>query len=144
MAVHRSGCSFRLTGNAILRGHSDHYTDNRSAAIIGATGAFFASLVVGALAAPFLASSDPPKMPWVVAMLITVIFSTLTGTIGSKILLHHHVDLGVIDSIHATRAGAVGGAIFSLQAHFFLSIVLSSLFQLFSPLIAMIKGWVDW
>ena len=126
----RSHAHFRLTGNAILRAHWEHYTNNKSAAAIGATGSVFAGLIIVLLTAPFVASGQSVRLPWPLAVIYVIIFSLLTGTIGSKILTDCRVDLGGIDILRATRAGAVGGAIFGLEAGYVLPLIISPLYTL--------------
>jgi hypothetical protein len=74
-----------------------------------------------------------------------VLASALTGTIGSAILIHNHVDLGPIDVLHATRAGALGGAIFGPAVALGVPLVFALLFIVFSRVwLAMMAGlkWV--
>lgn len=99
-----------MTGNGVLRAaYLAHYTDNRSAAAIGSLGAIVSGLV---LFFPFrLLDIDLDNPPMLFKIILSVVQHTLSGALGSSILLIFHVDLGPIDVLHATRAGAVGGAI---------------------------------
>lgn len=121
----------RLIGNGILRAaHLAHYTNNASAAAIGATGAIVASLSIG-IFMQCIPKDENDQPPWFISMFVNVLVSTLTGTIGSAILIRHHVDLGPIDILHATRAGALGGAILGpgmiLIVPLFFGVILSPL-----------------
>ena len=52
-----------------------------------------------------------------------MLFSPLSGAIGCAILLRSHADLGGIDVLHATRAGALGGAIILVGLIFVKSVI---------------------
>jgi uncharacterized BrkB/YihY/UPF0761 family membrane protein len=106
-----NGAVVMLIGNGILRAaHLAHYTDNASAAAIGATGAIIATIITGIFIS-CIHKDENGQPPWFISLFANVLASTLTGTIGCAILIHNHVDLGPIDVLHAARAGALGGAI---------------------------------
>lgn len=138
------------TGNAVLRkaGHSG-YTDDRSAAMVGATGGVLSTLLFGLFssllsepAANSMTSLETP--PVVVQLASSIVIGTLTGTIGSSILIFSDVDIGGLDVIHATRAGAVGGAIMTLAALIFIPIVLGMLVCLLPMTMLVVVTWMQW
>ncbi|PPQ87532.1 hypothetical protein CVT25_008534 [Psilocybe cyanescens] len=136
-----------LIGNGILRAaHLEHYTNNASAAAIGATGAIIASMAVGLLLQCLCIKTDEEHpAPWYISMSTTVVVHTLSGAIGTAILRRHHVDLGGIDVLHATRAGALGGAILGPGSIVIVPVVFAALGILLTPLwLAMMMGlkWV--
>ncbi|KAF8803165.1 hypothetical protein BYT27DRAFT_6744839 [Phlegmacium glaucopus] len=112
-----TGAITMLIGNSILRAtHHAHYTSNASAAYIGAVGSLLVSSFIAALSLciPNLKKyTEGGLVHWLIQICLSVLVSTLSGTIGCTILLYNHVDLGGIDVLHATYAGAVGGAIFT-------------------------------
>ena len=63
-----------------------------------------------------------PRLSWT-TILTTVLVGTLTGTLGTAILKHNHFDLEGTDVLHATRAGALGGAILGPGAIFLLPLL---------------------
>lgn len=85
------------------------------------------------------------QTPWFISLVATILAYTLTGTIGCAILIHNHVDLGPIDVLHATRAGALGGAIFGPGMIVLVPMFFGVLMIVLSPLwLAMSMGlrWV--
>lgn len=90
-----------MIGNAILRAvHLERYTNNGAAAQIGA--------VCGAIFGSFISLLD---LNIIIRTLATVILGALGGTSGAAVLLRAGKDLGGIDVLHATRAGALGSTI---------------------------------
>ncbi|KIM41328.1 hypothetical protein M413DRAFT_146551 [Hebeloma cylindrosporum] len=136
----------RLVGNGILRAaHLAHYTNNASAAAIGATGAIIASLIMG-IFLQCMPKDENGEPPWFITLFVNVLACTLTGTIGCAILIHNHVDLGPIDVLHATRAGALGGAILGPGMIVILPLFFAAVMIVLSPLwLAMMMGlrWVS-
>ena len=137
----------RLIGNGILRSaHLSHYTTNRVAAIIGAVGSLVAAPVIGTpLNCVTGNQQDENGRPslWI-SYITTLLFGTLSGTLGAAILKHNHFDLQGTDVLHATRAGALGGAIMGPGAIFLLPLVFLAIGIILSPLwIAMMFG-VEW
>ncbi|KAF8908931.1 hypothetical protein CPB84DRAFT_106701 [Gymnopilus junonius] len=104
-----NGAVTMLTGNAILRTHLAHYTNNATAAYIGSVESLIASICITPLSL-VLPRNENGTSPWCITIPTTVVYSTFTGAIGSAVLHHNHVDLHESDVLHATRAGAVGGA----------------------------------
>ena len=128
----------RLIGNAILRAaHLAHYTDDASAAAIGATGGVIASIIVGIIL-------HVVEDHWFIRLCSGVLASTLTGTIGCAILLHNHVDLGPIDVLHATRAGALGGAIIGPAMSFAVPLIFTLLFIILTPIWLVMMSGLKW
>ncbi|KDR76994.1 hypothetical protein GALMADRAFT_246177 [Galerina marginata CBS 339.88] len=136
------GAIFMLIGNAILRAHLAHYTSNASAAAIGATGGVLASIIVGIATSCIPLEEGHPALRFM-AIPATVLVSTVTGAIGSSILLSRHVDLG-IDVLHATRAGALGGTIVSLGSPLLVPVIAIAVAILFSPLWAAMAMGLRW
>ncbi|CAA7262104.1 unnamed protein product [Cyclocybe aegerita] len=159
------GALVMFVGNAILRAaHLEHYTRAALAAAVGATGAPIAVIIIGivlqCLPRQLTESSQPPRqhiydeyagqneqaqLPWYTTFCTTIVANTLSGTIGSAILLHNHVDLEGMDVLHATRAGATGGAVMAAAMIFVGPVITVVLGILLSPLwIAMLMGlkWV--
>jgi hypothetical protein len=136
----------RLIGNGILRtAHLAHYTDNASAAAIGATGAIIATIITGIFIQCF-PKDENGQPPWFITLFSNILVSTLTGTIGCAILMHHHVDLGPIDVLHATRAGALGGAILGPGMILIIPLFFGVIMIVLSPLwLAIMMGfrWVS-
>ena len=115
---------FRLVGNSILRNTDPHYTNNASAAFIGVVGSLILSppLYLSYLlipTSPGVPRHNNLKKSSVIVFLAVFgfpLFSTVTGLIGSTVLLHCHIDLGGIDISHASLAGLYGGGFLSLPA----------------------------
>lgn len=130
----------RLTGNGILRAaHFANYTNNTSAAFIGAVGSLISVFILALFTSciPIPKTGDArgnqkAKAPWYIQICTYLLLSTLSGTTGSAILLHNH-DLGGIDILHATRAGALGGAILGPGLVLIAPWVFTALFLIFSP-----------
>ncbi|KAF8803188.1 hypothetical protein BYT27DRAFT_7260495 [Phlegmacium glaucopus] len=122
--------TIRLLGNSILRAtHHAHYTSNAFAAYIGVT----------------YNEQKEENVPWYFRICASLLFSTLSGTVGCAILLHNHVDLGGIDVLHATRAGALGGAILAPGLIFVVPLVSSLTFKfIFWPLWIAISSGTQW
>ncbi|KAF8809237.1 hypothetical protein BYT27DRAFT_7210234 [Phlegmacium glaucopus] len=125
-----TGAIALLTGNGILRAaHLAHYTSNASAAYIGGT----------------YNEEGKETVPWYIQLCMHLLLSTLSGTIGCAVLLHRHVDLGGIDVLHATRAGALGGAILGPGSIFVAPWVISAvMFLIFSPAWLAISMGAQW
>jgi hypothetical protein len=137
----------RLIGNGILRAaHLSHYTTNRVAAIIGAVGSLVAAPVIGIpLNCVTGNQQDENGRPssWI-SYITTLLLGTLSGTLGAAILKHNYFNLEGTDVLHATRAGALGGAILGPGAIFLLPLVFLAIGIILSPLwIAMMFG-VEW
>lgn len=129
-------------------GHSG-YTDDRSAAMVGAAGGVLSTLLFGLFSAllsePTSSSMSSLENPPVIVQLASsVVIGTLTGTIGSSILVYSGVDIGGLDVIHATRAGAVGGAIMTLAALILIPIVLGMLVCLLPMTMLVAVTWMQW
>jgi len=139
----------RLTGNGILRAaHLAHYTSNASAAYIGAVGSLI-SIFILALFTPFFPKTYDEEgretTPWYIRLCTYLLLCTLSGTIGCAVLLHNHVDLGGIDVLHATRAGALGGAILGPGSTIIVPWVISAVFIfIFSPIWFAISMGAQW
>lgn len=120
----------RLVGNSILRAAQvELTTDDGSAAAIGAIGAViaFPALLVCSAIAYILAicilpwgqiyqlglnlQKAPSNKILMAVGFTSAIVLMLSGTIGCTVILSRHVDVGPIDVLHATCAGALGGAI---------------------------------
>ena len=82
--------------------------------------------------------------PWFISLAVNILVATLTGTIGCAILIHNHVDLGSIDVLHATRAGALGGAILGPGMILFVPIFFAALMIVLSPLWLAMKMGLRW
>jgi hypothetical protein len=127
-------------------GASSGYTPVTSkAAAIGAVGGILAGMIVGAVGG-FLpkksVNGQQPQHPWYIQMASTVLGGTLSGAIGASILLRQNVDLAGLDVLHATRAGAVGGAIFGPGAIILLPLIILVIGILLAPLwLAMTLGF---
>ena len=141
--------SIRLTGNGILRAaHFAHYTNNASAALIGVVGSLISVFILGLFRPCIPKTRDEKgneKIHWSIQACMCLLLSTLSGTIGSAVLLRGHVDLGGIDILHATRAGALGGAILGPGSVLIAPWVLATIFFVFSPVwlaISMGARWV--
>ena len=131
----------RLTGNGILRSaHLAHYTDNASAAAIGATGGSVTSIIFSV----FIKVTGTGEAPFFKSLGGTILFSTLTGTIGCTILMHNDVDLGPIDVLHATRAGAVGGAVLGLAMAVALLPILLVVSAILISILSALSTGVKW
>jgi hypothetical protein len=135
----------RLIGNGILRAaHLAYYTDNASAAAIGATGAIIASIIIN-IFMRCMPHDANGQLPWFISLFVNILVATLTGTIGCAILIHNHVNLGPIDVLHAARAGALGGAILGPGMIVLVPMFFGVLMIILSPLwLAMMMGfrWV--
>jgi hypothetical protein len=132
-----------LIGNGILRAaHLSHYTTNRVAAIIGAVGSLVAVLVIGIPLNCVTGNQQDEngRLPSWITYITTLLVGTLSGTLGAAILKHNHFDLQGTDVLHATRAGALGGAILGPGT----ILLFPLMFIILSPLwIAMMFG-VEW
>ena len=134
----------RLIGNAILRAaHLAHYTDNAMAAAIGATGSPVAVLIIGVFS-QIVPTGEDGNVWWPFGLLLYVGVMTLSGTLGAAILRHNHVDLRGIDVLHATRAGALGGAILGPGSLLAAPLILLGLGIVFSPLLIAMKLGFRW
>ena len=115
------------------------------AATVGAVGGILAAMIVGVVVSfiPRRSSNgQPPQHPWYVQVTSTVLGGTLSGAIGSAILLRNGHDLKGLDTLHAARAGAVGGAIFGPGAIILLPVLIIVIGLILSPLwIAMSMGF---
>lgn len=80
----------------------------------------------------------------VVQLASSVVIGTLSGTIGSAILLRCHVDLHGFDVLHATRAGAVGGAIMTLAAIIAIPILFGTLVCIFPMMLVTLMASFEW
>ncbi|KAF8815645.1 hypothetical protein BYT27DRAFT_7333860 [Phlegmacium glaucopus] len=144
-----TGAIALLTGNGILRAaHLAHYTSNASAAYIGAVGCLISTFIL-AIFTSFVPKTYNKEgkeiVPWYVQLCTHLLLSTLSGTIGCAVLLHLHVDLGGIDVLHATRAGALGGAILGPGSIFVVPWVISAvMFLIFSPAWLAISMGAQW
>ena len=140
--------SIRLTGNGILRAaHLAHYTNNASAALIGVVGSLISVFILWVFSPCIPKTRDEngnEKIHGFIQTCMWLLHSTLCGTIGSAVL-RGHVDLGGIDILHATRAGALGGAILGPGSVLIAPWVLATIFLVFSPVwlaISMGARWV--
>jgi hypothetical protein len=128
----------RLAGNGILRAaHLPGYTTNAVAASVGAVGAIVAIMIVSIA---FSCVSNSEEQPWYISMAATVLSSTLTGVLGFKIL-QKHIDMKGLDLIHATRAGALGGAILGPGAIIVIPLVLGVILM---PLYLVLMAGGQW
>ncbi|KAF8803190.1 hypothetical protein BYT27DRAFT_6745655 [Phlegmacium glaucopus] len=84
------------------------------------------------------------RVPWYIRICASLLVSTLSGTIGCAVLLHNHVDLGGIDVLHATRAGALGGAILAPGMMFVPLVLVLAITFIFSPLWIAISLGARW
>jgi len=103
---------------------------------------------------PYMANNDPfgmqqqqeqPDVPWYTSLVATTLVSTLGAVIGCAILLHNHHDLKGLDTLHAARAGALGGAVLGIGMILIGPIILLAIGIVLSPLwVAMLFGfkWV--
>lgn len=135
--------SSRLTGNAILRINLAHYTNDATAASIGAVGSLTASVCMSVLSL-ILPRDGNGNTPWFITIPLTVVYSTLTGVIGSAILHHNEVDLHGTDVLHATRAGAVGGAVFGPGAALAIPLIMMAIAFVLSPLLLAMQMGLRW
>ncbi|RXW16765.1 hypothetical protein EST38_g9087 [Candolleomyces aberdarensis] len=138
-----------LIGNAVLRraGHSG-YVDDKTAAAVGATGGTLATLCFGIFSSIFskprfnALSFEEPPLP--IQFVSSVVVGTLSGTFGSLILLRGHVDLHGLDVLHATRAGAVGGAIMTLAALVAIPIVFATFGCILPMMLITLMASIEW
>jgi hypothetical protein len=77
--------------------------------------------------------------PWV-TYITTLLVGTLSGTLGAAILKHNHFDLEGTDVLHATRAGALGGAILGPGT----ILLIPLMFIILSPLWIATMFGVEW
>ncbi|PPQ96479.1 hypothetical protein CVT26_010473 [Gymnopilus dilepis] len=141
--ISANGAVMMLTGNAILRTHLAHYTNNATAAYIGAVGSLIASLCMS-LTAFILPHDENGQVPWFISLPMSVAYATLTGAIGSAVLRHNHVDLHGTDVLHATRAGAVGGAVLGPGLTLAMPIIVLGVGLILSPLFLAMKLGFRW
>ncbi|KAF6751066.1 hypothetical protein DFP72DRAFT_498158 [Ephemerocybe angulata] len=140
-----NGAIFMLIGNAILRAaHLPGYTGNPEAAAVGAVGGIFAVICIGIVFSSCVPQTEMteqgPQHAWYFRMAATVLAGTVTGPIGCSIM-RRHMDLKGLDVLHATRAGAVGGAVMGVGNIVIFPILLLAIGILLTPLwIAMAMG----
>ncbi|KAF8159298.1 hypothetical protein B0H34DRAFT_806959 [Crassisporium funariophilum] len=146
-----NGAIMMLIGNGILHAaRLPHYTDNASAAYIGAVGILIASLIVALVmqcvpsCTVYNQRTGEQEPAWYVTMTTTLVASTLAGTIGCAILLHNKVDIGGIDVLHATRAGALGGAILGPGSIITTPLIGAAVMIILSPLWLAVQMGVQW
>ncbi|KAJ2915719.1 hypothetical protein MD484_g4685, partial [Candolleomyces efflorescens] len=143
------GAILVVIGNAVLRraGHSG-YVDDKTAAAVGATGGTLATLCFGIFSFIFskpringLSFEEPPVL---IQLVSSVVIGTLSGTFGSLVLLHGHVDLHGLDVLHATRAGAVGGAIMTLAALVVIPIIFATFVCILPMMVITLMASIEW
>ncbi|PPQ75705.1 hypothetical protein CVT24_002596 [Panaeolus cyanescens] len=84
----------------------------QAAGYVGAIGGILANLIVPACIEFTNTPESPVTLPAIIySLTLATLAGTLTGVIGCAILLSQHVDLGGLDTLHAARAGAVGGLV---------------------------------
>ncbi|KAF5313381.1 hypothetical protein D9611_008620 [Ephemerocybe angulata] len=143
------GAILVYTGNAVLRetGHPG-YTDDQTAASVGATGGIMATACFGLftslLSEPRTTGAVIQSPPVLIQLSSSVVIGTLSGTIGSAVLLHKHVDLGGFDILHATRAGALGGAILTLATLVFVPVMVATFICIFPTMFIAFATCVQW
>jgi len=147
-SVAANGAVIMLIGNGILRAaHLSHYTTNRVAAIIGAVGSLVAgavlSIPINCVTVNQQDENGRPRSSWT-TYFTTVLVGTLTGTFGAAILKHYHFDLEGTDVLHATRAGALGGAILGSGVLFLIPLVVLAIFIILSPIWIAMRFGVEW
>ncbi|KAH6902561.1 hypothetical protein BKA70DRAFT_639415 [Coprinopsis sp. MPI-PUGE-AT-0042] len=143
-----NGALLVVVGNAVMYkagGEASGYTSEHSkAAAIGAVGGILATMIVGVVTSFIPRKSvngQQPQHPWYIQVASTVLGGTLSGAIGSAILIRNNVDLAGLDILHATRAGAVGGAIFGPGAIILLPLIIIVIGIILAPLwLAMSLG----
>jgi hypothetical protein len=81
---------------------------------------------------------------FVVSMFRTVFFGALSGTIGASLLLSYKVDLGGIDVLHATRAGALGGTIIIPGSILLIPVLWVVMMAVYTPLWLSIQSGAGW
>jgi len=144
-----NGAIMLLIGNVVLKA-TNHagYTDNGSAAAVGAVGAVFASMIVGTVSGIFPKSGggdgEEPKHPFYVQVISAVLVGTLSGAIGCSILRRAGHALGGLNVLHATRAGAVGGAILAPAAILIVPVVLFVMGLILAPLWLGVMSAARW
>ncbi|CAA7262114.1 unnamed protein product [Cyclocybe aegerita] len=153
-------------GNAVLRAaHLTGYPRHGLAAAVGAIGgpiAFTLACVVQNAMVKILTplcgriprpneeqnSGERDGAPWYWACIqffSPIAIHTLSGSVGSAILLHRRVDLEGMDVLHGARAGATGDAIIAFSSLLGPFIIFTIFAVLLAPVwIAMIMGakWV--
>ncbi|KAJ2933346.1 hypothetical protein H1R20_g3761, partial [Candolleomyces eurysporus] len=135
-----NGAIWMLAGNGILRAaHLPGYTTNSVAASVGAVGAIFAVMIV-AVAISCLPCSNSEDQPWYIRIAGTVLSGTLAGVLGFKIL-EKHIDMKGLDLVHATRAGALGGAIIGPGAIILIPLVVGFIL---APLFIVLMAGGEW
>jgi len=109
-----NGGAVLLIGNGLLRTQYPlAYVDNISAVAIGAVGSW-ATSTVGTILTYCIPADKEHGRPWYISACTTLFLSTLSGPVGRAILVYYRVDVSGIDALHATWAGALGGAIMAL------------------------------
>ncbi|CAA7262103.1 unnamed protein product [Cyclocybe aegerita] len=83
-------------------------------------------------------------MPWYTAFLTTVVVNTLGAVIGCRILLLHHVDLKGMDTLHAARAGTLGGAVMGFGTVFAGPVIMDVLSIILAPVWSAMLLAVNW
>jgi hypothetical protein len=123
--------------------HHAHYTDNGSAAAIGAVGGILALLCMTAIFNFIqLPADEQGRASILITWPLTTVTMTLAGVIGVSLLKRHHVDIGDIDLVHGARAGALGGALLGPIAFLAGPAIMLVLGILLSPLwVAMSLGF---
>jgi len=136
-----------LIGNGILRAaHLSHYTTNRVAAIVGAAGNLVATPVIAFAINCVIGDQrdENGRPPSWISYITTLLLGTLSGTLGGAILKHNHFDLEGTDVLHATRAGALGGAIWGPGAIVIIPLLILASGIILSPLWIAVKFGVEW
>lgn len=133
-----------MIGNAILRAaHLAHYTDNGMAAAIGATGSPVAVLILS-FPSQFIPKDEEGRPPWYISIFFQTGLMALSAVLGAAILRHNHIDLHGTDVLHATRAGALGGAILGPGTILATPIIFLALGLALSPLWIAMKFGFRW
>ena len=145
---------FTFSSSISLAGNSfwGYYTNNTSAASIGAVGSLILSppLCLLCLLIPSLPGAPRPDcldnscVLFLIMFIVFPLYSTVIGVIGTSVLLSCHVDLGGIDISNAAVAGVAGGTLLIVPAYlfaFFPSLIFCIISSIWSAIMRLVK-WV--
>lgn len=136
-------------------GHSG-YTSDGIAAAVGAVGGIPATVSFSLLSSLFFRPSPTAAVveapPALIQLSSSIIIGTLSGAIGSSVIRAMNVytslrfDLKGFDVLHATRAGAVGGAIMTFGALIIIPMtfaIVVCFVQSMLLMLVMVIGWLQ-
>ena len=143
---------FTFSSSISLAGNIWGYTNNTSAASIGAVGSVILS---PPLCLPYLLIPSSPMAPrsdcldnscliFLIELIVFPLYSTVIGVIGTSVLLSCHVDLGGIDISNAAIVGVIGGTLLIVPAYlfvFFPFLIFFIISSIWSAIMRLVK-WV--